>query len=580
MFRLALVAACLLPLHARAEVGECHVVSVNFTPAMNANPSSGRHELSQIVVWIEKPDGSFVDTIYMTAQTGRFGLGNRPGRWDFNAGPMFPYGRRIQTFPVWAHRKMIDFPGVVFQNCCGPGDGSIVSDDPAYCETLTNDPTNPDPQRRRDYAACGENNLSHPFNDSSRELHYCQPFQPSDSKWVQADAMTCATQAYTDKGKFSTTTRSLYPPRADLMKATTDSMSVDMYKALNAFDAISQATPAAGQATSVTWPIPADLSKGDYVAWVEVAQAFDTNDTYNPTSYPAPAGTGPKYIEWSSYGMPYRGQPSIVYRVPFSIGDQQVLSNATTYEGYGDPTGADGALHPPDATITTDTPGSGGSRLQLVSSNGQMYRVQVDARPEFDYAMPGAPEGPELTAISTTTATLQFVAPGDDGLVGKASGYEIRYLADKPLTDENFDAGIPALTTITPGQPGQLESVQLMGLLPETEYTVGVRAFDDCHNTGPTMFVQFTTADRQAGEVDACFVATAAYGSLMANDVELLRHVRDAALRRTVFGELFVETYYTFGPAVAGVVGESDVLRATARGFLAPIVKTVRKLSY
>jgi hypothetical protein len=266
--------------------------------------------------------------------------------------------------------------------------------------------------------------------------------------------------------------------------------------------------------------------------------------------------------------------------VPFTIGDQQTLSNAATYEGYSDPTGADGSVHPPDSTITTDTPGSGASRLQLVSSNGQMYRVQVDARPEFDYAMPGAPEVPELTAITTTTATLQFVAPGDDGLVGTASGYEIRYLADKPLTDDNFDAGIPALTTITPGQPGQLESVQLMGLLPETEYTVGVRAYDDCHNTGPITFVQFTTADRQAGEVDACFVATAAYGSLMANDVELLRHVRDSALRQSVIGELAVETYYTFGPAVAGVVGESDVLRQTARTVLAPIIRYVRRLSY
>ena len=39
---------------------------------------------------------------------------------------------------------------------------------------------------------------------------------------------------------------------------------------------------------------------------------------------------------------------------------------------------------------------------------------------------------------------------------------------------------------------------------------------------GPIAIYQLTTADRQSGTVDACFVATAAYGSVMANDVELL----------------------------------------------------------
>lgn len=587
MFRWVAIAACLVSLRAEAEVGECHVVSVNFTPATNSNPASARHELSQIVVWVEKHDGTYIDTLFMTAQTGRFGLGNRPGRADFNSGPMFPYGRRVSTFPVWAHRKIVDrstgakdFPGVVFQNCCGPGDNSLPSDDPAYCETLINDPTHPDTMRRRDYAFCGENNLSHPFDQSSRELHFCQPYQPDDPKWVQADAMTCATQAFTDKGKLSNSMRSLYPPRADLAKKTTDSPSVDMFKVLNAFDAISQATPAPGVRTNVTWPIPTDLPKGDYVLWVEVAQAFDMNDTYNATSYPPPAGSGPKYIEWSGYGMPYRGQPSILYRVPFTIADVQMLASTQTYEGYGDPNGSDGALRPPDATITTDTPGSGGARLQLVSDNGLMYRVLVDTRPEYDYAVPGAPDVAEALDVSTTTATLRFVAPGDDGLVGKVSGYEIRYLANGELTADNFEAGVPALASLVPSPPGQFETVELLGLLPETDYVVGIRAYDDCRNTGPVTFVKFTTDDRQAGEVDACFVATAAYGSLMANDVELLRHTRDSILKQTVLGELAVETYYTFGPAVAGVVGESDMLRATARAVLAPVIRRVKRFRF
>ena len=127
----------LAPRPAAAEVAECHVVDVELTPAIPASTSGERHEPSQIVVWIETPAGEYKDTIFITQQVGRYGLGNRPGRFDFNSGPMWPYGRRITTFPVWAHKKPERFDAVVFRNCCGE---NLPSDDPAYCEMLINDP--------------------------------------------------------------------------------------------------------------------------------------------------------------------------------------------------------------------------------------------------------------------------------------------------------------------------------------------------------------------------------------------------------------------------------------------------------
>jgi hypothetical protein len=569
----ALAALVLAPRLASAEIGECHVVDVKLTPAIPASTAGERHEPSQIVAWVETPSGEYKGTIFITQQVGRYGLGNRPGRFDFNSGPLWPYGRRITVFPVWAHRKQPQtFPAVVFRNCCG---ANLESDDPAYCETLINDPDTGE----RAFANCGENNLSHPFNDSSREQHYCQPLMPSDSKWMQADAMSCATQAFTDKGKLSATATSPYPPRADLVRQQFDSPSVDLYKQMNPFDAISAATPPPGVPAEIAWPIPEDLPPGDYVVWIEIAQAFDHNATYSTTAYPSPPSTGEKAIQWASYGLPYRGQPSIVYKVPFTIGTTTSIASTADYAGYGDPDGKDGALRPPDATITTDTPGSGASRLQLVSEDGTTYRVLVTARPEFDYALPGAPDRAEVVDVTPTSATLRFIAPGDDGLVGKVSGYEIRYLANRELTADNFAEGIALATTAVPVEPGQLQTIELAGLLPETDYWIGIRALDDCRNTSTLTIVKLTTADRVVGEVDWCFVATAAYGSRMANDVELLRHVRDALLEKTVVGELAVTTYYTFGPALAGVIGESDLLRATARDLLRPIIEWVRWLA-
>src|SRR5262249_33727973 len=121
-----------------------------------------------------------------------------------------------------------------------------------------------------------------------------------------------------------------------------------------------------------------------------------------------------------------------------------------------------------------------------------------------------------------------------------------------------------------------MQTVTLPGLLPATTYYVGIRAFDVCRNPSAIATVALTTAQPKSTEVAWCFVATAAYGTAMANEVELLRGFRDRVLRSTVLGELAIESYYTFGPAVAGVVGESELLRAVARGVLAPIVDAIR----
>ena len=559
---LAVLAA--LPASAGA-ANQCHLVDVELTPVDHL----------QLVAWIEKADGTYVDTIYITQGTGRYGLGNRPGRFDFNSGPLWPYGRRVMVLPVWAHRKTpATFPEVIFQNS---------PDDPDQCDTMMNGSDGPD------FSQCGENDLSHPAGESSNEHHFCQPLMPNTAAWTTtADTLTCATPgggpsgAFTDKGRFAPVRQSIYPPRADLIPtAPYDSPSVDMYKAMDPFDAVSHATPAGGVDTHIDWPIPSGLPDGDYVLWVETSLEDDFNSTYDPTSYPSPSGTGPQGIYFSNYGQAFRGQPSIVYKVPFTIGATEDVQTTSTYAGYGDADGATGTLHQPDGTITTDTPGSGAARLELVAGGGA-YRVKVDARPEIDLAPPGTPARLATSEVTSSSAVLSFVAPGDDGQTGTVSSYELYLRASSPLTADNLgDTMTQKLPDmVAPVPAGQAQTVALSGLLPLTDYWIGVVAVDKCGNESPLTVATFTTQDRQSGAVDACFIATAAYGSLMANDVEQLRHFRDAYLSRSVLGELAVETYYTFGPPVAGVVGESDLLRASARAAIAPIVDRLRSFVY
>jgi len=545
--RTALLAAPLafqlLGIRPATAADDCYNVKAELTPT----------DSLQIVVWLETASGQFVDTLYITAKTGFYGLGNRPGRMDFNSGPipnpaanvddMWPYGRRVNTFPVWAHRHGRTWPEVVFQ------DGF-------------------------------EDNLSHSVNISSVEATppYCRPISKDNNQqcWpgmadkVMWDTGTCATTVHTDKGALHPTRTSLYPPRQDLTLQGEDSDDVLRYSELNTFDSITRATPLGGTPTEVNWAVPPETPVGDYVVWAEVSKAFDFNSSYNDTLYPGPN------VSYKACGLPYRGQPSVVYKVPFKISETLDVKSTQTYVGYGHVNGENGDLNPPDATITTDTPGSGALRLQLVSDGADMYRLRVTAVKTPDFGPPGAPSELTMRDSKPTSATFDFVEAGDDGEVGTVTKYEIRAMANGVITEENFDQAIPVLASVTPVQPGRLAHIEVTGLLPETEYTIAVRAYDDCYKSSPITVTQFVTAEREVGTVDACFVATAAYGSLLANDVSMLRSFRDSTLSKSVIGELAVQTYYTFGPAMAGVIGESDMLRATARAALDPVVARLR----
>lgn len=561
MFRRALVATAALALgaevslhasiaHADPACLGCRAIEITFqTPS--TVPTGGAPDMRpQMVIWLETADGHMIETaapgdgapIYITQQTGTFGIGNRPGRYDFNSGPLWPYGRRETVFPIWAHRRTAiasPFPRVVFQS------GT-------------------------------ESDLSHAMATSSPEVHFCRPLHDTGADQQYWDTGTCASQSYTDKGHLSAQDTSLYPPRADLLRSEQDSADVATFDMINPFDAVSQATPAAGATTTVTWSIPADFPLGDYVVWVEVSKEFDYNATYNQTSYPAPD------VFYGDYGLPYRGQPSVVYRVPISVGMDSAMGQTTDYVGYGDPTGEDGDVRAPDATITTDVPGSGGARLAMLADERGSFRVRAEVSIEHDCVAPGAPMDLAYVGTDGRTSTVSFVAPGDDGDTGTARGYEIRYrVGSEPIaTEADFEAAQPLTTQVVPEPGGATQLLPIDTLLPETDYVVAVRAYDNCMNEGPIASLAFTTPARQTGEVDACFVATAAYGSLMAGDVPLLRHFRDAVLRHSVFGELAVESYYTFGPAFAGAIGESDLLRATARAALAPIVARVKTAAF
>ena len=79
-----------------------------------------------------------------------------------------------------------------------------------------------------------------------------------------------------------------------------------------------------------------------------------------------------------------------------------------------------------------------------------------------------------------------------------------------------------------------------------------------------------------------CLIATAAYGTETAGQVQLLREIRDGAFMGTPAGASFVESfnaaYYAFSPAVADLERQSPALKEAVRMGIAPMLATLSLL--
>jgi len=102
--------------------------------------------------------------------------------------------------------------------------------------------------------------------------------------------------------------------------------------------------------------------------------------------------------------------------------------------------------------------------------------------------------------------------------------------------------------------------------VPAGSYTV--RATD---GEGLWAETTFTVLDiRPAG--GGCFIATAAYGTPMAPEIQILREFRDGYLLTNPLGQAFVDFYYRFSPPLAEFITEHPGLKPIVRAGLVPAV--------
>jgi len=389
-------------------------VVYRFTPTARA----------QIALWLESVDGTRFVTLALTQATAKRGIGNRPGASQMNSGYHWPYGRREGVLPVWAHRRAgvpgaAVFPRVIFQDRRSEGDAS---------QAETTIPA-----------------------DSSPDAYFCLSFNLATTQRDALDAVSCASAFNGDKGRFITPTdvqsgygepyqqagvgmlraldlTSLYPPRTDVVPCRSNGcadhpdvgkFASETMRVMPNLDAISMATPSGDVNQVLAFEVPGDWPDGDGLAFLEINTEGDYDASYNDMLLPTPTLQANAWDTWAmNYGYPFRGQPSVVFRVgvrigsPGSASERDPIGYAASLDGTGSGGGDIRAL---DSRIANDpmlAPGSGADRLRLGGGNLRLI-VETTVTPAPRDAGGGPDDGEGGTNVSRDAGAVAPDAAAD-----------------------------------------------------------------------------------------------------------------------------------------------------------------------
>ena len=102
--------------------------------------------------------------------------------------------------------------------------------------------------------------------------------------------------------------------------------------------------------------------------------------------------------------------------------------------------------------------------------------------PTPDTTPPSTVNDLETKNASMASLTLTWTSVGDDGIIGTASSYDIRYRAGTPITSSNWNTATQCTNEPVPASSGNTENFVVNGLTANTIYYFAMKSADELNN--------------------------------------------------------------------------------------------------
>jgi alpha-tubulin suppressor-like RCC1 family protein len=183
----------------------------------------------------------------------------------------------------------------------------------------------------------------------------------------------------------------------------------------------------------------------------------------------------------------------------------------------------------------------------------------------------GAPVVPTVTTKAATAVLVYKATLNMDYTVGGFSPVQVRFAYKK-----SAGTGWSYTDWVSKEADGTYaKSVSPLDSSTQYEFKAQLKYNDTVIEGNTTQFTtQYTTAAEPTRRYSSgnCFIATAAYGTPMAGEIEILREFRDEYMLTNPLGQAFVDLYYKVSPPIAEFITEHPSLKPIVRAGLLPFV--------